>query len=55
MMAEGEVITAFFAAIGISEVCLSWQRKSDTPLNFVLPPNVESVRVDILQTPFEDF
>ena len=48
MMAEGEVITAFFAAAGISEICLSWQRKSEAPLNFVLPPNVESVRVDIL-------
>ena len=52
---EGEQITSFFTALSVSEICLMWNRKVDAPLNFVLPPNVESLRVEVQLQPFTDF
>ena len=55
LFSQGEAFTCFFAALGVSEVIFTWQKSIDTPLNFVLPPNVESLCIEVLMTPFTDF
>ena len=56
LVATGQSTTALFAATRASEVTIKWHKKAERQqLSFVLPANVESLRIEVLVHPFNDY